>query len=166
MAASTAQMLVHLGPQGLTVPGRPFHIDAWKGVDVNLLTHAHSDHARIGSAEYWCTEDSAPVVRHRLGSDVKIVPVKYGEKRKIGDYWVSFHSAGHVLGSAQIRVEKGSEVWVVSGDYKRDPDPSCAPFEVVECDGFITEATFGLPIYEWEPSSVTAQKILDWWLWC
>lgn len=160
-----AQSMVHLGPQGLTAPGTPFHIDAWKPVPLNLITHAHSDHAREGSGEYWCSESAAPFVRHRL-QGAKVVGIPYGEKRKIRDYWVSFHPAGHILGSAQVRVEKGSEVWVVSGDYKRDADPSCQPFEVVPCDGFITEATFGLPIYEWEPSSVTARKIYDWWQWC
>lgn len=89
--------------------------------------------------------------------------VAYGEKLKLGSTWVSFHAAGHVLGSAQIRVEAGDEVWVVSGDYKRCADPSCAPFEVVPCTTLITEATFGLPIYRWQSGRETARQIFEWW---
>ena len=102
-------------------------------------------------------------MRKRLGNDIRLQGVGYGEKLKLGETWVSFHSAGHVLGSAQIRVEHRGEVWVVSGDYKRCADPSCAPFEVVPCDVFITEATFGLPIYRWDSGAETAQRIYDWW---
>lgn len=90
----------------------------------------------------------------------------YGEPFQLGDAQVSFHPAGHILGSAQVRVEVDGEVWVVSGDYKRDPDPTCAPFEVVPCHHFITEATFALPIYRWQPTPQTAKEIFDWWMAC
>ena len=84
----------------------------------------------------------------------------------MGDCWVSFHPAGHIRGSAQVRVERSSDVWVVTGDYKRDPDPTCEPFEPVVCHTLITEATFGLPIYHWTPAAVTVRSIMDWWQWC
>ena len=106
---------------------------------------------------------SVGVLRKRLGEKIQLRGVPYGEKLKYGSVWVSFHPAGHVLGSAQIRVEHRDEVWVVSGDYKRCDDPTCDPFEVVPCDVFITEATFGLPIYKWDSGAVTAQRIFDWW---
>ncbi len=101
-------------------------------------------------------------MKARLG-DIDITGVEYGERLELGDTLVSFHPTGHVLGSAQVRVERGEDVWVVSGDYKRDPDPTCAGFEVVPCTTFITEATFGLPVYAWEAPAVTAQKIFEWW---
>jgi putative mRNA 3-end processing factor len=151
---------------GLGAPDSSFHIDAWGAARVNLVTHAHSDHARVGAEEYWCSKQSAPILRLRLGADIKLREFAYGEKAKLGKHWISFHSAGHILGSSQIRVEKGSDVWVVSGDYKRDPDPSCDPFEVVKCGTLITEATFGLPIYDWRPMGETAREIFDWWQWC
>lgn len=155
-----------MGPNGLVGPDQKFHIDAWSPVPLNVVTHAHSDHTRPGSAEYWCTPNCAPIIRHRLGAEAKIRSIPYGEKIKFGDIWFSFHPAGHILGSAQVRLERGSDVWVFTGDYKRDEDPSCEPFEIVKCGTFITEATFALPIYRWEPSNRTAEKIVQWWDWC
>ena len=101
-----------------------------------------------GEVQQATLQQSEDVLRLRLG-DIKLKTVSYGEKFKIGNVWVSFHPTGHVLGSAQIRLEHGDDVWVVSGDYKRDYDPTCEGFEVVECNTFITEATFGLPVYAW-----------------
>ncbi len=128
-----------------------------------LITHAHADHARPGCGEYWAIDASEPILRQRLGATIKLLPVAYGERLRIGDARVSFHSAGHVLGSAQIRLEAGGESWLVSGDYKRCADPSCAPFEPVQADVFITEATFGLPIYRWQSGAAVAAQIRDWW---
>jgi putative mRNA 3-end processing factor len=155
--------LITVRPEGLYCEKGGFFIDPWRGVDTALITHGHSDHARAGSAQYVATAVSEGILRHRLGSDIQLRGVDYGERLKLGETWVSFHSAGHVLGSAQIRVEHRDEVWVVSGDYKRCADPSCAPFEVVPCDRFITEATFGLPIYRWDSGAETARRIYDWW---
>lgn len=155
--------LITVRPEGLYCEAGDFFIDPWRGVDTALITHAHADHARAGSSHYIATQASAAVVRKRLGSAISFQGVQYGEPLKLGQTWVSFHGAGHVLGSAQIRVEHRDQVWVVSGDYKRCSDPTCAPFEVVECDTFITEATFGLPIYRWEAGAVTARRIYDWW---
>ncbi|MEM9163400.1 MAG: ligase-associated DNA damage response exonuclease, partial [Cyanobacteria bacterium P01_F01_bin.4] len=113
--------------------------------------------------QYYATGISEGVLRKRLGAEINLRGVTYSEKLKLGKTWVSFHSAGHVLGSAQIRVECDDEVWVISGDYKRCADPTCEPFEIVECDAFITEATFGLPIYRWDSGESTAQAIHRWW---
>ncbi|HEY9623021.1 MAG TPA: ligase-associated DNA damage response exonuclease [Crinalium sp.] len=155
--------LITVTPEGLYCEQGDFFIDPWRSVDHALITHAHSDHARSGSSHYVATSMSAGVLQKRLGETINLQGVEYGQKLKLGNTWVSFHPAGHVLGSAQIRVECKDEVWVVSGDYKRDADPTCAEFEVVPCDRFITEATFGLPIYRWDTGEETCQKIYDWW---
>jgi putative mRNA 3-end processing factor len=155
--------MITMSPQGLFCPAGGFHIDPSKSVDTALITHAHSDHARRGSRRYLCAAPSAPLLQERLGKAAKIEPIPYRQKFQLGRATVSFHSAGHILGSAQVRVEVDGQVWVASGDYKRDDDPTCEPFEVVPCDTFITEATFGLPIYRWNPVSQVAREIHDWW---
>lgn len=158
--------LIQLQADGLVGPDQRFHIDAWGKAAVNLITHAHGDHARPGSAEYWCAEECAPILRHRLGPEIRVRPLRYREKTRLGDCWISFHPAGHIRGSAQIRIEQGSDVWVVTGDYKRNSDPTCDPFETVSCNTLITEATFGLPIYHWSSSADTMGSIMDWWDGC
>lgn len=152
-----------LTPQGLYCPDGDFYIDPWRSVECALVTHAHSDHARAGSARYFSAQPSVPLLEERLSTSAPIQGTPYGEKIKFKNAWVSFHPAGHILGSAQIRVETSKEVCVVSGDYKRDPDPTCSAFEVVPCDTFITEATFGLPHYSWDPTPKVAREILNWW---
>jgi putative mRNA 3-end processing factor len=148
---------------GLACARGGFHIDPWRPVSRAVITHAHGDHARSGSQIYYCATEALPVMKQRLGAFAKFITYKYGEKFKLGDCTVSFHPAGHIFGSAQVRVECDGRVWVASGDYKRAFDPTCAPFEVVECDVFITEATFALPIYRWEPGEHTAREVLAWW---
>ncbi|NJL48446.1 MAG: ligase-associated DNA damage response exonuclease [Leptolyngbyaceae cyanobacterium SM2_5_2] len=155
--------LITVRPEGLYCEKGNFYIDPWHSVETALITHAHSDHARAGSAHYMATARSEGILRRRLGQEMRLQGVAYGEKLRLGETWVSFHPAGHVLGSAQIRVEHRGEVWVVSGDYKRCADPSCDPFEVVPCNTFITEATFGLPIYRWDSGPVTVGGIYNWW---
>ncbi|MCY1043548.1 ligase-associated DNA damage response exonuclease [Corallococcus sp. bb12-1] len=155
--------LVAVTPQGLYCRAGNFHIDPWRPVERALVTHAHGDHARSGSQRYLAARAGLGLLQRRLGADSVIDTLEYGEKLTVGDTTVSFHPAGHVLGSAQIRIEHQGEVWVVSGDYKRTPDPTCAPFEVVRCHTFITEATFGLPIYRWDDPRLVAQDILRWW---
>jgi putative mRNA 3-end processing factor len=142
-------------------PGN-FYIDPWEPVDRALITHAHSDHARPGSARYLCAAPGESVLRRRI-PDAPVETLPYGESVTIGDVKVSFHPAGHILGSAQIRVEHRGEVWVVSGDYKRQADPTCAAFEPVTCHTFITEATFALPIYTWDPAATIVDEIVAWW---
>ncbi|MGF1522241.1 MAG: ligase-associated DNA damage response exonuclease [Leptolyngbyaceae cyanobacterium] len=155
--------LITVRTEGLYCEAGDFYIDPWRPVDTALITHAHADHARSGSQQYFATAISEGILRKRLGDKIALQGVQYGEKLKFGDTWVSFHSAGHVMGSAQVRVESKDEVWVVSGDYKRCADPTCEPFEVIPCDVFITEATFGLPIYKWDSGEETSQRIYDWW---
>jgi putative mRNA 3-end processing factor len=147
---------------GLYCEAGGFHVDPWLPVERAVITHAHSDHARPGSAAYLCAAPARTVLQRRL-PDAAIETLAYGESRTLGGVRISFHPAGHILGSAQIRVEHRGEVWVVSGDYKRQPDPTCAPFEPVRCDTFVTEATFGLPIYTWDPPGTVIDDILDWW---
>jgi putative mRNA 3-end processing factor len=149
-------------PKGLYCEAGSFFIDPWQPVERALVTHAHSDHAQPGSANYLCAAPGEAVLRRRIPDGV-IETVPYGDVLTIGDARVSFHPAGHILGSAQIRVEHRGEVWVVSGDYKRQADPTCASFEPVTCHTFITEATFALPIYAWDPPETTLAEIAAWW---
>ncbi|NOJ81421.1 ligase-associated DNA damage response exonuclease [Myxococcus xanthus] len=163
LSAAPSAPLMTVTPQGLyCVPGG-FHVDPWRPVDRALITHAHGDHARSGSHRYLGARAGKGLLHRRLGADATIDTLDYGERLRINGVTVSFHPAGHVLGSAQLRVEHGGETWVVSGDYKRAPDPTCAPFEVIPCHTFITEATFGLPIFRWEATEQVAEDILRWW---
>ena len=148
--------------RGIFCPAGGFHIDPWRPVDRALLTHGHADHARPGSGHYLATEQAAPVIRHRLG-DIALETIRFGETRSIGDARVSFHPAGHIPGSAQIRVEVGGEVWVVAGDYKIVSDGFSEPFEPVACHSFITESTFGLPVFKWADQADVARDLNAWW---
>lgn len=138
------------------------YIDPWRPVKKALITHGHADHSRWGNQHYLSTEKAAPVIRHRLGR-IQLSTVKYGEKTTINGVHFSFHPAGHIIGSAQIRIEYKGEVWVVSGDYKIENDGLAAPFEAVKCHTFITECTFGLPIYKWVEQKVVFESINNWW---
>ena len=155
--------LVELRPEGLYCAAGDFHIDPWQPVARAVITHAHGDHARVGSALYHCVESCVPLLQWRLGADVALLPQAYRDAFVLGDAGVSLHPAGHILGSSQVRIEVGGRVCVVSGDYKRDPDPTCPPFEPVECDVFVTEATFAFPIYRWRDTREVAGEILAWW---
>jgi putative mRNA 3-end processing factor len=143
------------------VPG-DFYIDPWRPVDRAVITHAHGDHARVGSSRYMAAAPGVGVLRARLG-DVHIDALEYGEKVVHNGVTISLHPAGHVLGSSQVRMECGGEVWVASGDYKVEADRTCVPFEPVACHTFITESTFGLPIYRWEPEQSIFDDINTWW---
>ena len=143
------------------VPGQ-FYIDPWRPVERAIITHAHADHARVGHRHYLCAAPGVQVLRARLGP-VAIQGLAYGESIEHHGVRVSLHPAGHVLGSAQVRMETGGEVWVASGDYKLQPDPTCVPFEPVRCDTFITESTFGLPIYRWQAPQEINEDINQWW---
>lgn len=151
---------------GLACPRGGFVIDPREGVELALLTHAHADHARQGSARYIATRTSLPLLRHRLPG-TELEGLAYGERRRLGEVIVSLHPAGHMLGSAQIRiaaeVEGKPQVWVVTGDFKRAPDPSCTEFEPLRCDVLVCEATFALPIYRWRPPSEAIDEIVAWW---
>ena len=150
-------------PEGLYCPAGDFYIDPRGQVERALVTHAHSDHARSGHKSYLVSETCLSLLKLRLGQEVKAEGIPFGETRKIGDARVSFHPAGHILGSAQIRVEVKGRVWVISGDYKPQPDRSCEPFELVKCNVFVSECTFGLPVYHWEKEEFVHHQINQWW---
>jgi putative mRNA 3-end processing factor len=148
---------------GLYCAAGRFYIDPWTPVERAVITHAHGDHLTPGSRAYLCSDASRRLVEQRLGAGSPVTAVPYGEPVTLDGVRVSFHPAGHILGSAQVRVEHHGEVWVASGDYKRSPDVTCAPFEPQRCHAFITEATFALPVFRWDPPEQTVRDICDWW---
>ncbi|WP_140633481.1 ligase-associated DNA damage response exonuclease [Methylibium rhizosphaerae] len=150
-------------PQGLYCPAGDFHIDPWQPVSRAVITHAHADHARVGHGHYLASAQSEGVLRARLGGDITLQVLAWGESIEHNGVRISLHPAGHVLGSAQVRLEHAGRVWVVSGDYKLEIDATCTPFEPVRCDCFITESTFGLPIYRWQPQAEVFGDINAWW---
>jgi putative mRNA 3-end processing factor len=167
MADPVDDDLVVLRPEGLYCPPGDFFIDPWRPVARAVITHAHADHARRGHGAYLATAVSGGVLRARLG-DIALQGLAYGEAVVVGGVRVSLHPAGHVLGSAQVRLEHRGRVWVASGDYftsghEGDANPTCTPFEPVRCDCFITESTFGLPVYRWRPQAELAAGINAWW---
>jgi putative mRNA 3-end processing factor len=150
-------------PRGLYCAAGDFYVDPWRPVDRAVITHAHSDHARPGHAAYLATAPALGVLKSRLGANAKIETLAYRDTTHLNGVKISFHPAGHVLGSAQVRIEHDGEVWVVSGDYKLDFDPTCDAFEPVRCDTFISESTFGLPIYRWRAHAEMFAEINAWW---
>lgn len=162
------QDLIVQRPQGLYCPPGDFYIDPWRRVDRAVITHAHADHARTGHAHYLAATPGAGLLRARLGEGIELQTLDYGEAITHNGVRISLHPAGHVLGSAQVRVEHQGSVWVASGDYRPTPagavpDRTCAPFEPVRCDTFITESTFGLPIYRWRPDHELFAEVNHWW---
>jgi putative mRNA 3-end processing factor len=155
--------LVIARPEGLYCPPGNFYIDPWRPVDRAVITHGHSDHARPGNGHYLTANHGAPILRKRLGADIQLQTLAYGQSITHHGVTLSLHPAGHVLGSAQVRLEYQGEVWVASGDYKTEADGTCAPFEPVRCHTFITESTFGLPIYRWVPQQDLFADINAWW---
>ena len=160
---SDSEPLVVVTANGLYCPPGDFYVDPWQPVQTAVITHGHGDHLRYGSARYILARPGAGIARQRLGGDRELAPVEYGKRIPLGTTTVSLHPAGHILGSAQIRIEHEGRVWVVSGDYKRQPDPTCAPFEPLECDVFISEATFALPVYRWPQTSKVIEEVYRWW---
>jgi putative mRNA 3-end processing factor len=149
-------------PQGLYCPLGDFHIDPVRPVKRALITHGHSDHARAGHRAVMATRETLLIMGVRYGEDFagSTQEARLGEAVTLGDVTVRFTPAGHVLGSAQITIEAGGTRVVVSGDYKRAEDPTCLPYEVVPCDVFITEATFGLPVFRHPDTRDEARKLL------
>ena len=139
------------------------YIDPSRPVEKAVITHGHSDHSRRGSNHYLCSANSVPILRHRLGAKRSIQGVAYGKSVRINGVQFSFHPAGHIVGSAQVRVHYKGETWVVTGDYKLENDGLCAPYEPVRCNHFVTESTFALPVYRWTPQEQITQDILEWW---
>jgi putative mRNA 3-end processing factor len=154
--------LVSVTARGLHCAAGDFFIDPWQPVQTAVITHAHGDHLRAGSARYFVSREGETISRHRLGSGHTVTALAYGAPLSLGATIVSLHPAGHMLGSAQVRIEHEGRVWVVSGDYKRQRDPTCTAFEPLPCSVFVSEATFALPVYRWPE---TAEVIADIWRW-
>ncbi|MEZ5740474.1 MAG: ligase-associated DNA damage response exonuclease [Burkholderiaceae bacterium] len=155
--------LIERRGSGLYCPAGDFYIDPWRPVARAVITHGHADHARAGHSHYLASQSGVPLLRHRLGSDISVQGLALGDALTIGRAQVSLLPAGHVLGAAQVRVEVAGEVWVASGDYRVQADSTCTPFEPVRCHTFITESTFALPVFRWEPQSLVMAQLNDWW---
>jgi putative mRNA 3-end processing factor len=156
--------LLRVTDAGLYCEAGDFYVDPWRPVPNAIVTHAHSDHLTHGCERYLLADRGVGVAQERLGASAnRVEGVAFGASRTINGVRVSLHPAGHILGSAQVRLEYGGEVWVVSGDYKTDPDPTCDPWEPVRCHTFITESTFGLPIYRWPASHDVFAEVNRWW---
>lgn len=157
-----ARPLLQFNENGIYCAAGDFYIDPWRPVDDAVLTHAHSDHARWGSKRYLAHDLSKEVLKYRLG-DIALETMGYGETIYKNGVKISFYPAGHVIGSAQVRVEHKGNIWVVSGDYKLEDDGVCAPFEPVKCHTFISECTFGMPVYKWKSPKEIHDEINNWW---
>lgn len=143
------------------IPGK-FYLDPWYPVDYAIISHGHADHARWGNKHYLCHHDSKAILLHRIGKDISIDSLGYNQTKTINGVQVSFHPAGHIIGSAQIRLEYKGYVIVFSGDYKTQPDFISVPYEPVKCHEFITESTFGLPIYHWKTEHQLREELHNW----
>lgn len=159
----SAAPLLSLRPEGLYCDDGRFFVDPWAPVERAVVTHAHADHARPGSASYLAAAASLHVLRARLGDEIAIETAEYGQTITVNGVHISLHPAGHILGSAQVRIEHRGQVWVISGDYKTEADPTCAGFEPIRCHTFVTESTFGLPIYRWPAAGRVFARIEEWW---
>jgi len=154
--------LLEVTDRGIYCAMGDFYVDPWKPVDNAVITHAHADHAYFGNKHYLAHHFSKEVLLYRLG-EIQLQTVAYGETVMKNGVQISLHPAGHVIGSAQIRVEYQGEVWVVSGDYKVEDDGVSTPFEPVRCNHFISECTFGMPVYQWKPQVEIFNDINSWW---
>ena len=153
--------LISFTEKGLFCEAANFYIDPWKPVENAVITHGHSDHARFGNKNYLCHKFTKPILELRLGAN-NYETVEWNETININGVKVSLHPAGHIIGSSQIRLEYNNEVWVVSGDYKTEDDGISGKFEPLKCNAFITESTFGLPIYKWKPQQEIYTDIINW----
>lgn len=154
--------LVKFTKKGIYCISGKFYLDPWFPVDYAVISHGHADHARWGNKHYLCHNDSKAILKHRIGQEISIESLGYNEPKNINEVQVSFFPAGHVIGSAQIRLEYKGFVVVFSGDYKTQPDFISTPFEPVKCHEFITESTFGLPIYKWKEEKILQAELQNW----
>jgi putative mRNA 3-end processing factor len=155
--------ILEFTPSGLYCREGDFYVDPRRPVKRAVVTHAHADHAREGSRSYLCTKDSRGILQARLGVDTSIETLDYGEVLTVNSVQLSLHPAGHILGSAQIKIEHKGNIWVVSGDYKKEYDPTCRPLEYLRCHTFVSECTFGLPIFRWPSPQKIIEEINAWW---
>ena len=156
--------LIDFTSSGLYCPVADVYIDPWKPVDRAIITHSHADHARIGNRSYLTHRDTVPMLKHTLGEYISVQAVEYGEVISINGVNISLHPAGHIIGSAQVRLEYKGEVWVVTGDFKMENDGMSQPFEPVKCDVLVMESTFGLPLFQWKQQQDVFDEINQWWL--
>ena len=154
--------LLEFNDRGIYCAAGNFYIDPWQPVKNAVITHAHSDHARWGSQKYLAHTLSREVLKYRLG-DIDLETVDFNQPVNLNGVQISLHPAGHIIGSAQVRVEYKGEVWVVSGDYKVEDDGISEPFEPVKCHSFISECTFGMPVYKWRPQQEIFDGMNNWW---
>ena len=155
--------LIEFTNEGLYCPPADIYIDPRRPVKKAIVTHAHSDHARWGMKHYLAHHDSENILRLRLGQDISLETLAYNQVIDIAGVKVSLHPAGHIYGSSQVRLEHKGQVWVISGDYKLEDDGFSGQFEPVRCHSFVTESTFGLPIYSWKPQPSVMEEIHQWW---
>jgi putative mRNA 3-end processing factor len=155
--------LIEFREKGLYCPVAEIYIDPWRPVPKALITHAHMDHARWGHESYLCAEHSKPLLLARLGESIRVQGLPYGESLNINGVQIAFFPAGHIVGSAQIRLTYKGEIWCISGDYKLEDDGLSTPFEPVTCHHFVTESTFGLPSYRWRDSKDVIGDLKEWW---
>ncbi len=156
------QPLLEFTDKGIYCAKGKFYIDPWKPVDDAVITHAHADHAYWGHKHYLAHHLSKEVLLYRLG-EIQLQTIEYGETVNKNGVTISLFPAGHVIGSAQVRVEYQGEVWVVSGDYKTEDDGISTAFEPVKCHHFISECTFGMPVYQWKPQAQIFEDVNNWW---
>jgi putative mRNA 3-end processing factor len=154
--------LIEFSDKGLYCPQGNFYIDPWQPVDKAIITHAHNDHAKAGHGQYLCHPASKPLLQLRLGAGLSIETAEWNEVLFINGVKISLHPAGHIIGSSQVRLEYKDEVWVFSGDYKTEDDGISGSFEPVRCHTFISESTFGLPIYQWKTQAAIFHSIQEW----
>ncbi len=154
--------LIEFREEGLFCPRAKVYVDPWKPVDKAIITHAHADHSRYGMKNYLAHPWSIPVMKHRLGKDINVQALDYLESISINGVKISMHPAGHIPGSAQVCLEYKGEKWVISGDYKLEDDGISTPFEPVPCTHFVTESTFGLPVFDWLKEDVLENQLLQW----
>jgi putative mRNA 3-end processing factor len=159
----SAPNLLEPTESGLYCAAGDFFVDPWQPVERAIVTHAHSDHAARGCGRYLTSGAGAGVLRARMGEDALIESAEYGDSLTWNGIQISLHPAGHILGSAQVRLEYQGAVWVASGDYKVEADPTCAPFEPLRCHVFVSESTFALPIYRWSREAEIFESIRAWW---
>lgn len=157
-----AKPLLEFTEKGIYCPPAAVYLDPWHPVEKAIISHGHADHSRYGHMKYITHERNIPIIRHRLG-DIDVTGKSWGETFTINGVRFSLHPAGHIIGSSQIRVEHKGEVWVFSGDYKVEDDGLATPFEPLRCHTFITECTFGLPAFKWQPQTQVFEEINQWW---
>jgi putative mRNA 3-end processing factor len=155
--------LLQVSAAGLYCPAGDFYIDPVMPVSYAVITHGHADHARPGHRHYLAGSACVPILKSRLGSSTAVQGVEYGETIERNGVRISLHPSGHILGAAQVRIEHAGRIWVVTGDFKRQADPTCPPFEPLRCHGLVMESTFGLPIFRWPAPEQVLDQISRWW---